>query len=74
MHDAAFFERRGVPAAPVATEEFRLAAEFQAKALFAEPYPIVWTPHPVAQLDRESIRALAAGAVEAIRARLVAPS
>ncbi len=73
MHDAAFLERRGIPAVPVVTEAFLRAAEFQAKALFGEPYPFVVTPHPVVQLDREGIRRLAEGALDAIVGRLVAP-
>ena len=65
-------ERWGVPAAPVVTAEFRGAAEFQAKALFGEPYPLVVTAHPVVHLDREGIRALAQDSIEAIVARLTA--
>jgi len=57
----------------VVTEAFLRAAEFQAKALFGEPYPFVVTPHPVVQLDREGIRRLAEGALDAIVGRLVAP-
>jgi len=73
VHDAAFFERRGVPAVPVVSEAFLHAGGFQARALFAEDYPLVWTPHPVVQLDRAGIRELAEATAGAIAARLVAP-
>jgi hypothetical protein len=74
LHDAAFFERWGVPAVPVVTSDFLGAGEFQAKALFAEPYPIIATPHPVAHMDKEELEKLARDAIEAIAGRLMAIS
>lgn len=74
MHDAAFFERWGVPAAPVVTSDFLGAGEFQAKALFADPYPIIATPHPVAHMEKEELEKLARDAIEAIAGRLMAVS
>lgn len=73
MHDAAFFERWGVPAAPVVTRDFLGAGGFQAKALFGEDYPIVATPHPVAHMEKAELEELARGAIEEIAARLIAP-
>lgn len=59
-----------MPAAPVVTGEFLQAGEFQAKALFSEPYPIVSTVHPVAHMERAELDQLALDAIEAIAGRL----
>jgi hypothetical protein len=74
LHDAAFFERWGVPAAPVVTREFLQAGEFQAKALFGGDYPIVFTPHPVAHMEKEEFSRLAQDALEGIAGRLMSAS
>ncbi|MEE9256968.1 MAG: hypothetical protein V3V56_07345 [bacterium] len=54
------------------TRAFLQAGEFQAKALFGEPYPLVVTAHPVAHMEKSELEGLASGAVEAIAARLMA--
>jgi hypothetical protein len=56
------------------TGEFLQAGEFQAKALFSEPYPIVSTVHPVAQMERAELDQLALDALDAIAGRLSAES
>lgn len=63
-----------MPAAPVVTGEFLQAGEFQAKALFSEPYPIVSTVHPVAHMERAEIDRLALDVLDAIAGRLTAES
>ncbi|MFC1491075.1 hypothetical protein ACFLQ0_00595 [Nitrospinota bacterium] len=62
-----------MPAVPVVTRDFLQAGEFQAKALFAEPYPIVATAHPVAHMEKDELEQLAQETIEEIAFRLVAP-
>ncbi len=57
-------ERRGVPAAVICTEPFRLTVEMVSKVRGMEGYPVAYIPHPVGSLSEDQIRE---------RARQVAP-
>jgi hypothetical protein len=50
-------ERSGVPAVAICTEPFRIPAEAMAKAYGFPGYEFLLTPHPVASLTRDEVRA-----------------
>ena len=58
MHDLADLEARGIPAVVVATTEFIVAGEAQARALGTDP-ACVFIPHPVQDRTDGELRALA---------------
>lgn len=64
------FESRGIPAVPVATEEFRTAARVQASRLGRPDLEPVLVPHPIQDRTPEEIRARADAVVEELAGRL----
>jgi len=72
VHDAVQFERRGVPAALVATEGFLAAGRAQATLLGLPALAIVAISHPLSTLTPEQIQGRSqqayAGAVAALTA------
>jgi len=67
LHDSARIEDLGIPAVPVATEEFRTAARVQASRLKRSDLEAVFVPHPIQDQTREEIEARA----DAVIAELV---
>ena len=70
MHDTADLERRGIPAAYVATVEFVDGADAQARALGFEHSP-VYVEHPIQDRTDDEMLAIADAAFEAVVAQLV---
>jgi hypothetical protein len=70
VHDTADLERRGIPAAYVATLEFVDGADAQAKALGFEHSP-VYVEHPIQDRTDDEMLAIADAAFEAVVAQLV---
>ena len=58
VHDAMEFEKRGIPATVVITENFRNAAVWQFRAKGMAGHPYIELPHPVSNLKPEEMRAL----------------
>ena len=71
MHDAAFFESKGIPTAAVATAEFLDAARIQARDLGIPQYAIVTVRHPIQPLLRDEVRGRADEALGEILSRLM---
>jgi hypothetical protein len=69
VHDTVNIEAAGVPMVFVASTEFVQAADAQARALGADPAR-VFVPHPVQDRTDDEVRALAAGALEALLTEL----
>ncbi len=69
MHDLANLERRGLPAAMVASTAFAAAATAQSRALGTDPVA-VFVPHPIQNRTNEEMRALADACLEAVLAAL----
>ena len=69
MHDISDLEGRGVVAAFVASTEFVVAAQSQAKAL-GFPAARVFVPHPIQDRTDDEMRALAETAVEELLGHL----
>lgn len=65
MHDIAELDRRGVPGCAVATVEFEVAADAQARALGFAP-ALHFVPHPIQGLTEDELAAVADGAVAGI--------
>jgi len=72
VHDIVDLERRGVPGVFVASSEFVVAAESQARAL-GVPVARVFVPHPIQDRTDEEMVALADAAVDEIVAAVTAP-
>jgi hypothetical protein len=70
VHDIADLEARGIPGVFVASSEFVVAAEAQARALGFDPAR-VFVPHPIQDRTDDEMRALADAAVDEIVAALV---
>jgi hypothetical protein len=66
VHDIADLEARGVPAVFVASSEFVVAAETQAKSLGFSAAARVFVAHPIQDRTDDEMRALAEAAVEEI--------
>ena len=70
MHDTTYFEGEGRPAVFVASDEFRDAADVQAKALGMPDVARVFVPHPIQDRTDAEMTALADGACDAVIAAL----
>ena len=71
MHDIADLEARGVTAVFVASAEFAVAAEAQARALGVDTAHVL-VAHPIQDRTDDELRALADGALDEILRRLLA--
>ena len=70
LHDVLGFEAAGRPAVLVASDVFTQAAAEQAARLGAPAVRRVFVPHPIQDRTDDELRALAAGAAEALLAAL----
>jgi alkanesulfonate monooxygenase SsuD/methylene tetrahydromethanopterin reductase-like flavin-dependent oxidoreductase (luciferase family) len=70
LHDTLRLENLGVPAVPVATHEFMLAARAQAAALGRPDFDAVYVTHPIQDQTRAEIEAKADSVLAEIVARL----
>ena len=73
MHDIADLERRGIPGVFVASAEFVVAAQAQARSLGFPGVHRVFTPHPVQDRTDDEMRAYADAAYADIVAAITAP-
>ena len=71
MHDTVDLEDRGIPSVYVASSEFRLAGDSQARALGCDP-AAVFVPHPIQDRTDDEMRAIARAAVDDLLAALTA--
>ena len=60
VHDTIEFEKRGIPATVFLTQVFRNAAVYQFRSQGMDGHPYIELPHPVSNLTRDEMRALAA--------------
>lgn len=60
VHDTIEFEKRGIPATMFLTQVFRNAAVYQFRSQGMDGHPFIELPHPVSNLTRDEMRALAA--------------
>ena len=72
MHDILDLDRRGIPGAFIASEEFVEAADNQAKSLGFSPFRAFVT-HPIQNKTDEEMKAIAEGAFLEILALLEEP-
>jgi hypothetical protein len=72
VHDFAALEGRGVIAAFLASTQFVVAADTQARALGYREVPSVFVPHPIQDRTDAEMRALADGALEEVLAVVTA--
>jgi hypothetical protein len=72
--DGLQLEEAGIPAVVIVSDAFRVSADAMAALQGTEGYQYVTTPHPVANLSREGVRARAAAAVPEIVALLSGPN
>jgi len=70
LHDSSRIEQLGIPAVPVATEEFRAAARVQASRLGRSDLEAVFVPHPIQDQSAGEIEARADAVIDEIVARL----
>ena len=55
MHDGIHIEKAGIPAAIICTDRFEVTAKAMASMWGAPDYPVIYTPHPIGNLDREAV-------------------
>ena len=56
MHDGIHVEKAGIPSATICTDPFEVTARAMAGMWGAADYPVIYTPHPIGNLDREGVR------------------
>lgn len=71
--DGLLFEQSGIPAVVICSDAFTVSANAMADLRGAPGYQYVTTPHPVANLTPDGVRARAVQAVPAIVALLTQP-
>ena len=59
MHDGIHAEKAGLPSVTICTDIFEITARSMAQMWGAPAYPITLTQHPIAELNREQLRARA---------------
>ena len=59
MHDGIHAEKAGIPSVTICTDIFEITARSMAQMWGAPTYPVVLTAHPIAELNREQLRARA---------------
>lgn len=59
VHDTIEFEKRGIPATMFLTQVFRNAAVYQFRSQGMDGHPYIELPHPVSNLTRDEMQALA---------------
>ena len=64
MHDGIHAEKAGLPSVTICTDIFEITARSMAQMWGAPTYPIVLTQHPIAELNREQLRARAEDMME----------
>ena len=64
MHDGIHAEKAGLPSVTICTDIFEITARSMAQMWGAPTYPIVLTRHPIAELNREQLRARAEDMME----------
>jgi hypothetical protein len=72
VHDIADLERRGIPGVFVASAEFVVAAESQARSL-GFPAARVFVPHPIQDRTDAEMEAYADAAFDEVVSRLTTP-
>jgi alkanesulfonate monooxygenase SsuD/methylene tetrahydromethanopterin reductase-like flavin-dependent oxidoreductase (luciferase family) len=70
LHDTTKVESLGIPAVPVATNEFMTAARAQASALGRSDFDAVYVAHPIQDQTKEEIEAKADAVLDEIVRRL----
>ena len=58
VHDTVEFEKRGIPASVIITENFRSAAVWQFRGKGMGGHPYIELPHPVSNLETEEMRVI----------------
>ena len=56
VHDTIEFEKRGIPATVIITENFRNPAVWQFRSKGMNGHPFIGLPHPVSNLKPEEMR------------------
>ena len=56
MLDGIEFDRRGVPAAAICTDQFITSARTMSRVMGIPNYPVLFTPHPLGSLTPDQLR------------------
>ena len=72
VHDTIELEKRGIPATVIITQAFSNACVFQFRGKGMEGHPYVELPHPISNLKREEMQALALEYVDQVVRQLTA--
>ena len=56
MHDGIHIEKAGIPSATICTDPFEVTGKAMARMWGAPFYPVIYTSHPVGNLDKEAVR------------------
>jgi len=72
VHDIVTLDNRGIPGCAIASEEFKVAAASQIKALGLQP-ALVWVDHPIQNRTEDELAGLANAAVDEILSQIQQP-
>ena len=56
MHDGVHVEKAGIPSVTICTDSFIETSNSMAAMWGASGYPVIFTPHPIADLSDEQLR------------------
>jgi hypothetical protein len=71
VHDGIHLEKAGTPAVTICTDLFIDTSHAMAAMWGAPAFPILFTPHPIAHLTTEQLRARAEAMIDQIEAILL---
>lgn len=57
MHDGVHAEKAGIPSVTICTDRFIETSKSMAAMWGAPRYPVIFTPHPIAGLSEDELRA-----------------
>jgi len=66
LHDTVWFEIQGIPSVTIASEEFEVAADTQAKALGLKDARCVFVRHPIQDATDEQMREKAQDVIDQV--------
>ena len=57
MHDGIHVEKAGTPTVTICTDVFKVTSESMAEMWGAKEYEIIYTEHPISELNKSELRA-----------------
>jgi hypothetical protein len=66
VHDGIHAEKAGVPSVTICTDSFINTSKSMAAMWGTPDYPVIFTPHPIAPLNKDQLRARAEEIIDTV--------